>query len=71
MTTVPQGYTIWREGIESLVVAITDFSLMGRESVESFSYKGSTWVRGPLEIIPDELAGKVCSMRTYNLLLSA
>lgn len=66
--SLPKGYQIYEVKENSIVVAVTDFSLMIEEAPKYITYVFKVYERGMLECIPSNLASTVCSMREYNFL---
>jgi len=62
---IPDGYTIYKESTDHVILAVTDFLEMFKDAPGTIVYNNETYVRGDMEPIPHDLAGHVCSMRRY------
>jgi len=65
INTLPQGYTLYTEDNEGIVLAVTNFLEMFNDAPEKVTYQGVEYTRGPIEAIPHDLVGHACSMRRY------
>lgn len=62
---LPKGYAVFEISEDFIVIGMTDFLLIFEDAAPIITYESITYRRGPLELIPTELVGHVCSMRKY------
>lgn len=65
MNIIPDGYTLYETSDDFIMLMVTDFSLIAEEAIEKVYYDGKCYIRDTIEVIPEELIGRACSMRKY------
>lgn len=64
--SLPKGHIVIEEFGETIIVGLTDYSLMFVECEPIIEYKGSEYAWGPLTVVPRDLIGTVAVAREYN-----
>lgn len=65
---LPDGYTVLSESGDTIIVGVVNFLLQGEKSPPFVKYQNKKYKRGPMDVIPNHLAGKICSCREYYLI---